>query len=315
MWRSIASNFLTLMIAVLVVLAGVIGWGRAEYSAEGPLSEAICLRVESGSNIRRVSETLADEGAVSSPAIFRIGAQYSDRAEALKAGSYLVRPGDSMEDIVAAITGSGQSTCGTEIVYRIGVNSQQMQVRELDAASGRYVEQVAFDPVADDAPEPYADIRAAADTRYRVSVAEGATSWQVVEALKAADFLIGEVPDLPEEGALAPDSYEVRSGTSRLELIDRMVVAQQERLAEAWRNRADDLPISTPDEALILASLIEKETGVAGRAPAGGQRLREPPAGRDAFADRSGGDLWRDQGAGRAGPWPAPQRAGPGNAL
>ena len=262
MWRSIASNFLTLSILGLVVLAGLIGWGRAQYAADGPLETAICLRVEPGSNIRRVSEALQAEGAVSSPAIFRIGAEYSGRAAALKAGSYLIAPGASMAAIVDEITGTGQSTCGTEVVYRIGVAGQQMQVRALDAASGRYVVRAAFDPANEAAADAYADVRGAADTRYRVSVAEGATSWQVVEALKAADFLTGEVPDLPDEGTLAPDSYEVTAGSARLDLIDRMVVAQQTRLAEAWAKRSADLPISTPEEALILASLIEKETGV-----------------------------------------------------
>lgn len=263
MWRSIASNFMTLMIVVLVVLAGLIAWGRSEYSADGPLEAAICLRVETGSNIRRVSEDLVDEGAIGSASIFRIGAEYSGRAEALKAGSYLIASGESMEGIVDEITGTGQSTCGTEVVYRIGVTGQQVRVRVLDAATGRYVETAAFDPVAEAAVDAYADVRTAPDTRYRIAVAEGATSWQVVEALNAADFLTGELAAVPDEGTLAPDNYEVTAGTTRLELIDRMSVAQEVRLAEVWRERDDDLPVSTPEEALILASLVEKETGVA----------------------------------------------------
>ena len=65
MWRHIASNFLTFLIVVLFLLAGVVTWGVNSYKAAGPLEEAICLRVESGSNMRRVSETLAAQGAIS----------------------------------------------------------------------------------------------------------------------------------------------------------------------------------------------------------------------------------------------------------
>lgn len=262
MWRSIASNFLTLAVVLLVVAAGVVGWGQREYVSDGPLDEAICLRVGAGSNIRAVSSDLAERGAIANGTIFRIGAEYSGRAPELKAGAYLIEPGATMADIVDEITGTGVSTCGTEIVYRIGVTGQEMRVRELDPATNRFIEEPGFDPLTEAAPETYADVRSQSETRYRVAVAEGATSWQVVEALKGADFLTGEVAELPAEGSLAPDSYEVRTGSSRQELVDRMRQAQEARLAQVWQERDADLPISTAEEALILASLIEKETGV-----------------------------------------------------
>jgi len=75
--------------------------------------------------------------------------------------------------------------------------------------------------------------------------------------------LAGEVGDLPEEGMIAPDSYEVVAGSERSDLIARMVAAQEERLAAAWAVRATDLPVETPEDLLTLASIIEKETGVA----------------------------------------------------
>ena len=68
---------------------------------------------------------------------------------------------------------------------------------------------------------------------------------------------------MPPEGSLAPDSYEVRAGASRPDLVAQMQDRQAARLDAAWQNRADDLPLSTPEEALILASIIEKETGIA----------------------------------------------------
>ncbi|KUF11517.1 endolytic transglycosylase MltG [Pseudoponticoccus marisrubri] len=259
MWRNIASNALTFLVVAVFLLGGVLIWAQSEYSAEGPLPQPICLDVPRGTNMGRVSENLAERGAIKSAVLFRLGADYTDRTQQLKAGSYLVPEGASMSEITDIVTRGGASTCGTEVVYRIGITRATVQVREIDPATGRYEEQASFDP-AEGAPDIYAEVRAAGDTRYRVALAEGVTSWQVIEELKQVDILEGEV-DVPEEGSLAPDSYEITPGDTRAALITRMQDAQELRLARAWAERADDLPLETPQEALILASIIEKETG------------------------------------------------------
>ncbi|AVW90755.1 endolytic transglycosylase MltG [Celeribacter baekdonensis] len=267
MWRSIASNALTLMIVVLIAFAGAIAWGKREYTAAGPLEQAVCLRVPSGSTMRRVSDDLASQGAISHPSIFRIGVEYSDKSQQLKAGSFLVPEGASMAQITDLITRGGASTCGTEVVYRIGVNRAQMQVRQLDPATSAYVETVEFLPGEEgvETPEAYTKVRGEADTRYRVLVAEGTTVWRVVESLKQADFLSGsvEAEEMPKEGMLAPDSYEVRADSDVDDLIARMQEAQQMRIDTIWAQRTEGLPFATPEEMLTLASIIEKETGVA----------------------------------------------------
>ncbi len=263
MWRHIASNALSLFIVILIALGGVIAWGKAQYSGAGPLTQAICIRVERGSNMTRVSEDLLAQGAISRGAIFRLGVEYTGKSAHLKAGSYRVPEQASMAEIVEIVTRGGASTCGTEVNYRIGVNRSKVQVRELDPATNRFVELVAFEPTDGELPASYAQVRDDADTRYRVTLAEGATSWQIVSALRAADFLVGEVTEVPGEGSLAPDSYEVVAGADRAELVERMQDAQVIRLQEAWQNRADGLPISSPEQALILASIVEKETGLA----------------------------------------------------
>ncbi|MEJ6398030.1 endolytic transglycosylase MltG [Yoonia sp. 208BN28-4] len=263
MWRHIAANALTFLIVALFLVAGAVAWGAKSYSAEGPLEQAMCLRVESGSNMRRVSENLAEQGAVTSPAIFRMGADYSERSDQLKAGSFLVEAGASMEEIVDTVTRGGASTCGTEVVYRIGVTRTTVQVRELDPATNRFVEVAQFDPAEEDAPDAYQQVREEGDTRYRVAVAEGVTSWQIKTALNALDLLEDDVVDTPPEGSLAPDSYEFAPGATVASLLDRMTTAQTQILADAWAQRSDDVPLSSPEEALILASIVEKETGVA----------------------------------------------------
>ncbi|WP_027237790.1 endolytic transglycosylase MltG [Leisingera caerulea] len=263
MWRSLASNMLTVLIAALFLLGGLILWGQSQYTADGPLDTAICLRVERGSNMARVSRDLEEQGAVTSGTIFRLGAKYSEKTGQLKAGSFLVAPGASMERIVDEITHSGASTCGTEIVYRIGVTRTQAEVRELDPATNKFEEKAEFVLGVDEVPAEYTETRQDADTRYRIALAEGVTSWQVVEALKAMDVLDGDPGERPAEGLLAPDSYEVTPGTQRAAVLAEMQERQMLRINAAWEGRADDAAVKTPEEMLILASIIEKETGVA----------------------------------------------------
>ncbi|WP_171090699.1 MULTISPECIES: endolytic transglycosylase MltG [unclassified Ruegeria] len=262
MWRAIASNALTMLVVGLFLMGGLILWGQSQYKADGPLETAICLQVRSGSNMTRVSQELEDQGAIRNATLFRMAADYTDRAQQLKAGSFLVREGASMEQIIAEITSSGASTCGSEIEYRIGVTRAQTRVRELNPATLDFDEIASFDALEEEAPAAYTEKRNEADTRYRVSLAEGVTSWQVVEALKSFEALTGEVTEIPAEGMLAPDSYDVVAGQDRNDVLKAMQDKQQLRINAAWENRQDGLPLESPEEMLILASIIEKETGV-----------------------------------------------------
>lgn len=263
MWRHIASNFLTFLVVVVFLLGGLILWGQNRYAAEGPLEASICLRVERGSTMRAVSRELEERGAIGSGVLFRIGAGYSGKEDMLKAGSWLIPEGASMAEVVDIVTRGGASTCGTEVVYRIGVNQVRVDVRELDPETEGYVEVAAFDLLeAQTPPAAYEGVIGQADTRYRVNVAEGVTSWRVTTALGAIGVLSGEVEGIPPEGSLAPFDYEVEKGDDRAALLERMTEVQKVRLAAAWEARDPDLPLETPAEVLILASLVEKETGV-----------------------------------------------------
>ena len=263
MWRAVASNALTFFIVILIVLAGVLAWGRQAYTGPGPLTQAVCFRVERGASLAQVSRALEAQGAVSDARIFRIGAEYSDKASLLKFGSYLIQPGSSMEQVIDQLTMGGQSTCGREVNVRISVNTTDVVLRELDAATNRYVEVVKFDPATEAAPAEYVEAATADDMRWRITVAEGVTSWQVVEGLKRADFLEGKIDQVPPEGSLAPDSYEVDRGADRAKLLAEMADRQARIMADLWATRAADLPYDTPEAAMVMASIVEKETGIA----------------------------------------------------
>ncbi|MEQ8745146.1 endolytic transglycosylase MltG [Pyruvatibacter sp.] len=100
-----------------------------------------------------------------------------------------------------------------------------------------------------------------------ITLWEGMTSWEIVEHLKLQPVLTGIVPFVPAEGTLLPETYLVTRGTSRQEVIDRMQRAQAKVIEELWPNRAEGLPFSTVEEALILASIVEKETGQGDERP------------------------------------------------
>jgi UPF0755 protein len=264
MWRAVASNALTLFIVLFVLVAGIIAWGQRTYVEPGPLAQTICFKVGKGATMSAVSAALQQQGAVSDARVMRIGAEYSGKSGLLKFGSYLVEPGASMQDVVALLTTSGQSTCGQDVNLRIGVAGAEVVLRAYDASVDGYAEVAKFDPAVGPVPQAYIDAAKDADLRWRVTLAEGVTSWQVVETLKVADFLSGDVKAVPLEGALAPGSYEVEKDFERKALLDEMQADQAEILAELWAKRADGLPYASPEEAMIMASIVEKETGVAG---------------------------------------------------
>jgi len=95
-----------------------------------------------------------------------------------------------------------------------------------------------------------------------VTIPEGLPSIMVWERLMAEPLLTGTVP-VPEEGSVLPESYDFERGEPRSAVLARMQQAMTETVAELWPKRASDIAVDTPEEAVILASIVEKETGVA----------------------------------------------------
>lgn len=97
----------------------------------------------------------------------------------------------------------------------------------------------------------------------KVTFPEGVTSWQVVEILKALPDMAGDILDVPAEGVLLPQTYHYIKNDDRGELLGKMEAAMGKTISELWPARAEGLPINNESEALVLASIVEKETGVA----------------------------------------------------
>lgn len=103
---------------------------------------------------------------------------------------------------------------------------------------------------------------------YRLTIPEGLTTAQILRRVESANRLIGDMPEREfDEGVLLPDTYAFGAETTRTEFLERMEAAQDALLEEIWDERQDGLPISTPWEAVILASVVEKETANADERP------------------------------------------------
>jgi UPF0755 protein len=96
--------------------------------------------------------------------------------------------------------------------------------------------------------------------QHPITVPEGLTSEQIVQILKDSDILTGEVKEIPTEGSLLPGTYNESRGASREQVLARMRAARQRVVKDIWDHRSPDLPLKTPEQLVILASLVEKET-------------------------------------------------------
>ena len=164
--------------------------------------------------------------------------------------------GASLRDVARLLEMHG--VISNEMLFRLGARysggAQSLKFGEYAFAAGASMEEVLEKLVKGDVIMRF------------VTVPEGKTSWEVVEILRANPLLTGEI-DLPEEGSLFPNTYDIQRNQPRREVVERMQAAMEEKLAAAWEERQEGLPVKTPEEALILASIVEKETGVPEERP------------------------------------------------
>jgi UPF0755 protein len=102
-------------------------------------------------------------------------------------------------------------------------------------------------------------LRTSKPIQHKLTIAEGLTTIQVAALFARADALDGEVPAVAE-GSVLPETYTYERGTARQMLLGRANRAMDAALDESWSTRAPDLPLATPHDALILASIVERET-------------------------------------------------------
>jgi len=98
--------------------------------------------------------------------------------------------------------------------------------------------------------------------QHKLTAAEGLTSDMIVKLVKADPVLVGDPGPVPAEGALLPETYLFTRGTTRAEMMARMQDAEKKFLDAQWKAKASGLPLTRPEQAVILASIVEKETAL-----------------------------------------------------
>ncbi len=169
----------------------------------------------------------------------------------------VVPRGSSLSDIAQTLTKQG--VIADPLVFRLAARLTK-QARRLKA--GEYAVPAAA------SMEAVLGILSSGKTVARsLTIPEGLTSREIVSLVAAAPALVGDIDEVPPEGSLLPETYHYSYGDDRRELLSRMSSAMAQTLEELWPQRFDGLPFESPGEALALASIVEKETGIADERP------------------------------------------------
>lgn len=184
----------------------------------------------------------------------------------------LVSSGDNFADVLRKLHAQGMSSARDP--------EWQLLARQLGAASRLQVGEYAL-PAGITPRELLVAMRDGKVIRRRVTIVEGWSWKQLRAALDRAEPLLHATagmddaalmralghPGVHPEGRFLPETYLYTRGDSDLDLLRRAYEAMADTLAKAWASRADGLPLQTPEQALVLASIVEKETGVAAERP------------------------------------------------
>ena len=168
----------------------------------------------------------------------------------------IVRPGSGARAIAASLSGAG--VVDRPLLFRIGV-MRRNQTTALKAGEYAFPAGASMAQVMDMLVQHKV-------LMHRLTIAEGLTSDMALALVNADPVLEGPATVAPE-GSLLPETYVFERGTTRAEILARMREAQEKVIAELWPRRKEGLPIQSVEEAIKLASIVEKETGLAAERP------------------------------------------------
>lgn len=173
----------------------------------------------------------------------RPGPVEMDRAVVLAKGS-------GLQDIARQLEDEG--FISHALVFRAGVRLGGWS-RDLRAGEFRFPARVSMRGIV-------AILRQGRTVVRRVTIPEGLSSSRIIALLRQTEGLAGTIAETPDEGTLLPETYHFSYGDGRAALIARMTKAMDKTVAALWRGREQGLPLASPAEAVILASIVEKET-------------------------------------------------------
>jgi peptidoglycan lytic transglycosylase G len=202
--------------------------------------------------------TLAVFGLAAVGGALYFGKQKFEEAGPLdKEATVVISSGAGLSGITDRLSGKGviNGNLFDEWVFNLGIrfykNATKLKAGEYAFAPGVSMQEIMNDLVDGKA------------VTHAVTVPEGWTTAQIIERVREHPVLVGEISEVPAEGALLPETYTFARGASRQDVLNQMKAAQEKLLAEVWERRTDDLPVASPEELVILASIVEKETALA----------------------------------------------------
>lgn len=186
-----------------------------------------------------------------------IGAQFSAAIPRDQAVTVMIEKGNSVSTIADKLNDAAliQDPLVFRIGFRLFAQDETLKAGEYLFEPGHTPEQILAKLIAGDV------------VVYKLTVPEGLTSSAIIRLVSNASDLTGEPPDTPPEGTLLPETYHFERGESRSDLVARMMNDMSETMETLWPQRASDLPIKTPEQAIILASVVERETALADEKP------------------------------------------------
>ena len=228
--RRILIALLALIALVAAAGAGGYYWLRTAFYAPGPSKDTVRIQVEQGASVRTVLTELTRQGALRQPRAVEL---YLRIARRLSGHQPRIQVG----------------------MYEIPAGASPAEILDLFDQGRVVLEQLTVIEGS-----RFADLRHSLDSHAAVThTLQGKSDEEVMAALGHA----GEFP----EGRFFPDTYRFAAKTTDVEILGLAHSAMQRVLEEAWRQRSEDLPFQTPYEALTLASIVEKETGLAAERP------------------------------------------------
>lgn len=169
----------------------------------------------------------------------------------VEAQAFVVQPGQSARLVLSRLESEG--LIRSELLARLAL---RLEPRAFKAGE--------YEVPAKASMKQVFDILTSGRSRsYSVTIPEGLTSKQIVGLLNEVPELTGIISELPSEGSMLPDTYFIHRGDDRQALVERMQAALKATFWPLWEARQEGLPFTTPEEAITLASIVERETGVA----------------------------------------------------
>lgn len=170
--------------------------------------------------------------------------------------TFLIERGSSIFDIAAELEKAGIVSDAT--VFAIAAKGAQLTGVSASLKAGEYQ----FKP-AMSMRDAMNLIASGKYITYKINIPEGWTTAQALDRLREDTVLTGDISLTPAEGQIMPDTYVFQRGDTRDRIVKLMMASSQKLMEDLWPQRAEDSPVKTPAEAVILASIIEKETGKA----------------------------------------------------